>query len=74
MNIRGKNVKKAFSSDKIKALWTLSTKWMKWSNDTIKKTLKIHFAASPTGYKELQILLPVIRTLQRRMQCVKFEP
>ncbi len=39
--------------------------------------MKINFAACPTGYKtlqELQIPLPGIRALQRKMQRVKFEP
>ena len=50
---------------------------MKWSNTTIKKALKIRFTAGPTGYKTLknmQIPLPAMRTLQGRMQRVKFEP
>lgn len=77
MEIRDKKIKKTFSKDQMKALGRLTTKGMKWSNETIKKALKIRFAAGQTGYKtlqELQIPLPGIRTLQRRMQCVKFEP
>ncbi len=61
----------------MKAIGRRTTKGMKWNNDTIKKALKIHFAAGPTGYKtlqELQIPFPAIRTLQRRMECIKFEP
>lgn len=66
-----------FPKDQIKVLGRLTTNGMTWSNKTIKKAFKICFAASPTGYKtlqELQIPLPGIRTLQRRMQGVKYEP
>ena len=44
---------------------------------TLFSVLTIRFPAGPTGYKTLQewqIPLPGIRTLPRRMQCVKFEP
>ena len=50
---------------------------MQWSNETIKKPLKIRFAADPTGYEtiqDLEIPPPGIGTLQRRLQRVQFEP
>ena len=68
---------KVFTEDQIKALGRGNTRGMRWSNNTIKKALQIRFAAGPTGYKtllDLQIPLPAIRTLQRRLQRVKFEP
>ncbi len=40
----------------MKAIGRRTTKGMKWKNDTIKKALKISFAAGPTGYKTLQEL------------------
>lgn len=76
MQIRDITINKTFSKDQIKELGRLTTKEMKWNNDTIK-LLKIHFAAGPTGYQTLQewqIPLPGLKTLQRKMQCIKSQP
>lgn len=65
VTLSSNNLKKMFSKDQIKALGLLITKEIKWSNDTRR-----HYKFSPTGYKtlqELQIPLPAITTLQRRM-------
>ncbi len=77
MKIKDKKIKKLLTKDQIGALGRLTTRGMKWSNDTVKKALKLRFAAGSTGYKalqDLQIPLPGIRILQRRMQAVRFEP
>ncbi len=77
MKIKDKKIKKILTKDQIGALGRLTTRGMKWSNDTVKKALKLRFAAGSTGYKalqDLQIPLPGIRILQRRMQAVRFEP
>lgn len=65
-----------FNSDQIKAMNRKSTKFMKWSNCTITKALKLKFSCGNNGYKELikqKTPLPSLRTLRRRIQNLKFE-
>lgn len=53
-----------------------STKFMKWSNKTVTNALKLKFSCGNNGYKELLqqgFPLPSIRTLQRRLQNLKFD-
>ena len=50
---------------------------IRWGKETIKKAIQIRFTSGTTGYKtlqQMQIPLPNIRTLQRRMQHIKLEP
>jgi hypothetical protein len=52
-----------------------STKFMKWSNDTVTKGLKLKFACGSSGYEELlkqNFPYPSVRTLQRRLKRLKF--
>jgi hypothetical protein len=52
-----------------------STKFMKWSNDTVTKALKLKFACGSSGYEELlkqNFPYPSVRTLQRRLKRLKF--
>lgn len=73
MKLSNEKFKQILSQDQIKALGRRTTKGMKWSNDTIKKASEICIATGTAGYKtlqELQIPLPGIRTLQRRMQKI----
>ena len=63
-----------FNNDQIRAL---QVKSIRWGNASVKKGIKLRFAAGPTGYKAVQdmgIPMPSLRTLQRRMQHLKFEP
>lgn len=69
-----------FNSDQVRALKRKqnkkSTKLMKWSNDTITRSLRLKFSCGNNGYTELLnqgYPLPSIRTLQRRMQNLKFD-
>lgn len=53
-----------------------SRKFVKWSNATIKKALKLKFACGNNGYDEIlkqKIPLPSLRTLRRRLQNLKFD-
>jgi hypothetical protein len=43
-----------FSNDQVNALKRRSTKFMKWSNTTVKKALKLKFSCGSKGYRELQ--------------------
>lgn len=49
---------------------------IKWSNQTIKQSLKYRYTSGGTGYEEFRkiIPLPSQRTLSRRIQKLKFEP
>ncbi|XDV41529.1 hypothetical protein PO909_010389 [Leuciscus waleckii] len=63
--------------DQIRALGQEKKKGIRWGKETIKKAIQIQFTAGSTVYKtlqQMQIPLPNIRTLQRRMQHVKLEP
>jgi len=64
-----------FNIDQINALNRNSTKFMKWSNSTVMKALKLKFSCGNNGYEELlkqNIPLPSLRTLMRRLQNLKF--
>lgn len=65
-----------FNNDQMKALSKKSTMFMKWSNETVKKALKLKFACGNNGYNEIlsqNIPLPSLRTLRRRLQNLKFD-
>ncbi|KAG0430722.1 hypothetical protein HPB47_022435 [Ixodes persulcatus] len=49
----------------------------RWSNQTVQKTLQVRLTCGSRGYKLLKdevLPLPSERTLQRRIEVVKFEP
>ena len=46
-------LKSIFNNDQIEALSRKSTKFMKWSNPTICKALKIKFSCGNNGYEEM---------------------
>lgn len=49
----------------------------KWSENTINKSLKLYLACGAKGYDEIRrqnLPYPSIRTLQHRLQCLKFKP
>nr|CAI5855990.1 unnamed protein product [Callosobruchus analis] len=68
-----------FNSDQVKALEKKSgksTRYMKWSNETITKSVRLKFSCGNNGYTELLkqgYPFPSIRTLQRRLQNLKFD-
>ena len=50
---------------------------MLWSNETVQKALQLKFTCGATGYElliEQGVPLPSVRTLQRRMKGIDFEP
>ncbi|KMQ87961.1 thap domain-containing protein 4, partial [Lasius niger] len=70
---------KVFNNDQIKWLQhdSSSKRLHKWSEQTIKKALRIKVSCSESGYRELMkqnIPLPSSRTLRRRLETIKFEP
>ncbi|CAI6373266.1 unnamed protein product [Macrosiphum euphorbiae] len=69
-------LKSIFNNDQIEALSRKSTKFMKWSNPTICKALKIKFSCGNNGYEEMlkqKIPLPSQRTVRRRLPMLKFD-
>lgn len=47
-----------------------------WTDETIKKALRLKHACGDNGYEELlsqSIPLPLTRTLRRRLECIAFE-
>ena len=68
--------KKIFGDDQIQFLKNKG-KVRKWSDDTIKKGLRLRFAAGTTAYNDLikeGYPLPSIRTLNERTEHIKLEP
>lgn len=71
---------KLFKKDQITALKkksrNVSTKFMRWSNETVMKGLQLKFQCGNSGYEELlkqNFPFPSVRTLQRRLQNLKFD-
>lgn len=70
------STKQIFSDDQMLALTKKSSRGVQWSNDTIKKALRLKFACGSTGYTELlaqKIPLPSERTLRRKLEGMDFE-
>ena len=56
---------------------SVNKRGLRWGKETIKKYMQIKFTTDFTVFKtlqQMQIPLPIIHTLQRRMQHVKLEP
>lgn len=75
-----KSMHKMFNKDQLIALEkrdaAKSTKFMKWSDDTIVKAFRLKFACGTSGYEELlkqKLPYPSVRTLRRRLQNLKFD-
>ena len=76
-NLINQKFKKIFNTDQIRALGHSKKGGIQWGKESIKKAIGIRFCCGTTGYKTLQAMnmpLPDIRTIQRRMQHVKLEP
>lgn len=68
---------KIFNKDQITALKRQTRRGMTWDNSTVKKALKLRFSCGTSGYTsvlESGIPLPSVRTLQRRLQGIDYEP
>lgn len=73
-----KILRTVFNKDQIEWLQNFPRrKVYKWSEETIKKALRIKFSCSENGYKELinqNIPLPSTRTLRRSIEAINFQP
>lgn len=70
-------LKTIFHKDQISAMQRKSSKWMKWSNDTIKEAIQLKFACESSGYdllRKQKYPLPSLRTVSRRLEGFKFAP
>ena len=71
------NISFMFNADQLEKLGRKTTRGCKWSDDSIKKGLKLRFACGTTGYELLlseKMPLPSIRTLNRHMEHITLEP
>uniref|UniRef100_A0A147BJU3 Putative transposable element n=1 Tax=Ixodes ricinus TaxID=34613 RepID=A0A147BJU3_IXORI len=71
------NLRGLFNDDQILFLSRRGKTQVKWSPQTIKDSLQIHFSCGTTGYNVLrskQQPYPSTRTLRRRLEGIKFEP
>lgn len=80
-SLKGENLfSRIFNEDQTVALRKMqakkTTKFIKWTNSTVTKSLKLKFSCGNNGYQELLkqgYPLPSVRTLQRRLQTLKFD-
>jgi hypothetical protein len=71
------NLEKLFEPEQVRILKRGTSKGVNWSNECIRRSLKMYLTYGTTGYNELKqqnYPLPSIRTLQRRMQSFKCMP
>ncbi|XP_011147550.1 THAP domain-containing protein 2-like [Harpegnathos saltator] len=69
-------MKKVFNENQITALVQLSLRNHIWSNDTIKKALRLKFSCGSSGYQELlkgNMPLPSERTLRRKLENIQLK-
>jgi len=69
-------LKQMFNADQIEALMRQSSRGCMWSNDTIKKALRLKFFCGSAGYQELlkqKLPLPCERTLCRKLENIEFQ-
>jgi hypothetical protein len=73
-------LKQLFNEDQVTILKRRSeeksSRFLKWSNETVVNALRLKFSCGGSGYEELlrqKLPLPSIRTLQRRLQNLNFD-
>ncbi|KAJ3641321.1 hypothetical protein Zmor_027833 [Zophobas morio] len=72
-----KNLKKIFQPEQIRSLKKGFSNCTKWSEQTVRKALKLYLTCGSNGYEEIRkqnYPFPSIRTLQRRLQFFKCMP
>lgn len=72
-----KNIRKILNTDQIKVLHKKSARGCKWSDDTIRKALRLKLSCGSSGYVELLrqgIPLPAERTLRIKCENLEFQP
>ena len=72
-----RNLNRFLNDDRVQQLKSASTRTVKWSNDTIKSSLKIRCATGAKGYTYLRSVgypLPSYTTLCNRVENAQFRP
>lgn len=72
-----KALQSILTEDQIKALLTKKKNVRMWSQETLNRAMQLRFACGSKGYEEvihLGIPFPSLRTLRRKLECLKFEP
>lgn len=76
-NNKYKKALEIFNEDQIEALCTKSRRGKNWLNETVQRVFQLKFVCGSNGYEEVLcqgLPFPSIRTLQRRLENLKFEP
>ncbi|KYQ54646.1 hypothetical protein ALC60_06453 [Trachymyrmex zeteki] len=74
---RPENFDKVFNIDQRQCIACLSYRGILWSSRTFNKALKLYVTCGQKGYEEIRrqnLPYPSIRTLQERIQYLKFKP
>lgn len=69
-------LEKVFNPDQLQFLKTGSHRGTKWSEETVTKAIKLYLVCGEKGYTELRkqnLPYPSIRTIQHRLQNLKFQ-
>lgn len=77
MLIASKSINRVFNKDQMTALYKKTVRGCKWSDDTIRKALRLKLSCGSSGFQELLdqgIPLPAERTLRRRCEGLEFQP
>lgn len=71
-----RNIGKILNADQIEALHNKTGRIRKWSDDTVRKALRLKLSAGTSGYEELLkqgIPLPAARTLRKKYENFDFK-
>ncbi|XP_012536088.2 nudC domain-containing protein 3 isoform X2 [Monomorium pharaonis] len=71
--LKKSSLKQIFNDDQIEVLMRGSSRGYTWSNDTLKKALRLKFSCGCSGYQELlkeKWPLPSERTLRRKLRSI----
>ncbi|XP_071653702.1 uncharacterized protein [Temnothorax longispinosus] len=77
LNERLQLTQKVLAEDQWTALKTGQSRGLKWSKETVLKGLALRFTCGTTGYnyvREVVAPFPSVRTLQRSIENISFEP
>lgn len=72
-----KSIRKILNNNQIEVLLRSSERCGRWSNDILKKAIRLKLSCGSSGYKEILrqgIPLPSERTLRRRLEGMDFQP
>lgn len=71
------NFQKTFNQDQLRYLELGTHKGFMWSDETLEKGMRLYFSCGAKGYEEIRsqnLPYPSIRTIQERLQGLKFQP